>query len=115
MVYLNFEDDRLQPIGPREFDLILRAHEERHRTPRADHRLGAPATRSSRRSASTSGASSRPPCSSTGIAAFIHPRNFTKDGASNRQAEYDPPDDRYSRVIVDELLPDDRPDERPVR
>lgn len=30
MVYLNFEDDRLQPVGPREFDLILRAHEERH-------------------------------------------------------------------------------------
>ena len=39
------------------------------------------------------------------IAAFIDPGKFTKDGASNRQAEYDPPDDRYSRVIVDELLP----------
>lgn len=39
------------------------------------------------------------------IAAFIDPGKFSKDGASNRQAEYDPPDDRYSRVIVDELLP----------
>ena len=39
------------------------------------------------------------------IAAFIDPGKFTKDGASNRQAEYDPPDARYSRVIVDELLP----------
>ena len=39
------------------------------------------------------------------IAAFIDPGKFTKDGASNRQAEYDPPNDRYSRVIVDELLP----------
>ena len=39
------------------------------------------------------------------IAAFIDPGKFTTDGASNRQAEYDPPDDRYSRVIVDELLP----------
>ena len=39
------------------------------------------------------------------IAAFIDPGKFTKDGASNRQAEYDPPDDRYSKVIVDELLP----------
>src|SRR6476659_6979129 len=39
------------------------------------------------------------------IAAFIDPGQFTKDGASNRQAEYDPPDDRYSRVIVNELLP----------
>jgi enterochelin esterase family protein len=39
------------------------------------------------------------------IAAFIDPGKFTKDGASNRQAEYDPPDGRYSRVIVDELLP----------
>jgi hypothetical protein len=37
------------------------------------------------------------------IAAFIDPGKFTKDGASNRQAEYDPPDGRYSRVIVDEL------------
>lgn len=39
------------------------------------------------------------------IAAFIDPGKFTKDGASNRQAEYDPPNDRYSRVIVNELLP----------
>ena len=39
------------------------------------------------------------------IAAFIDPGKFVKDGASNRQAEYDPPDSRYSRVIVDELLP----------
>ena len=39
------------------------------------------------------------------IAAFIDPGKFTKDGVSNRQAEYDPPDDRYSKVIVDELLP----------
>jgi predicted AAA+ superfamily ATPase len=28
MVYLNFEDDRLLPIRPRELDLILRAHAE---------------------------------------------------------------------------------------
>jgi uncharacterized protein len=28
MIYLNFEDDRLLPIRPRELDLILRAHEE---------------------------------------------------------------------------------------
>ena len=28
MVFLNFEDDRLLPIKPNEFDLILRAHEE---------------------------------------------------------------------------------------
>lgn len=27
-IYLNFEDDRLLPIRPRELDLILRAHEE---------------------------------------------------------------------------------------
>lgn len=39
------------------------------------------------------------------MAAFIDPGKFTKDGASNRQAEYDPPNDRYSHVIVDELLP----------
>jgi len=39
------------------------------------------------------------------VAAFIDPGKFIKDGASNRQAEYDPPNDRYSRVIVDELLP----------
>jgi enterochelin esterase family protein len=39
------------------------------------------------------------------IAAFIDPGKFTKDGKSNRQAEYDPPDARYSHVIVDELLP----------
>src|SRR5215207_10456216 len=34
------------------------------------------------------------------IAAFIDPGKFTTDGASNRQAEYDPADARYSRVIV---------------
>lgn len=28
LLYLNFEDDRLLPIQPRELDLILRAHEE---------------------------------------------------------------------------------------
>lgn len=28
MIYLNFEDDRLLPIRPRELDLILRAHDE---------------------------------------------------------------------------------------
>jgi enterochelin esterase family protein len=39
------------------------------------------------------------------IAAFIDPGKFIKDGSSNRQAEYDPPDARYSHVIVDELLP----------
>jgi enterochelin esterase family protein len=39
------------------------------------------------------------------IAAFIDPGKFTEGGASNRQAEYDPPDDRYSQVLVDELLP----------
>ena len=39
------------------------------------------------------------------IAAFIDPGKFTKDGRSNRQAEYDPVNNRYSRVIVGELLP----------
>ena len=39
------------------------------------------------------------------IAAFIDPGKFTKDGASNRQPEYDPPNDRYSHVVIDELLP----------
>jgi enterochelin esterase family protein len=39
------------------------------------------------------------------IAAFIDPGTFAADGRSNRQAEYDPVTDRYSRVIVDELLP----------
>ena len=39
------------------------------------------------------------------IAAFIDPGKFTKDGTSNRQAEYDPVTDRYSRVVVNELLP----------
>ena len=39
------------------------------------------------------------------VAAFIDPGKFTADGRSNRQAEYDPPDNRYARVIVDELLP----------
>src|SRR2546426_7302745 len=30
MLYLNFEDDRLEPIQAGELDLILRAHEELH-------------------------------------------------------------------------------------
>jgi hypothetical protein len=40
------------------------------------------------------------------IAAFIDPGKFIKDGASNRQAEYDPPDARYSRVIVERVMTD---------
>jgi enterochelin esterase-like enzyme len=39
------------------------------------------------------------------IAAFIDPGTFRADGKSNRQPEYDPVTDRYSHVIVDELLP----------
>jgi len=39
------------------------------------------------------------------IAAFIDPGKFAPDGQANRQPEYDPVTDRYSRVIVDELLP----------
>ena len=39
------------------------------------------------------------------IAAFIDPGKFHADGKTNRQPEYDPPTDRYSHVIVDELLP----------
>jgi len=39
------------------------------------------------------------------VAAFIDPGKFTADGKPNRQAEYDPVNDRYSRVIVNELLP----------
>jgi enterochelin esterase family protein len=39
------------------------------------------------------------------IAVFVDPGKFIEDGSSNRQAQYDPPDDRYARVIVDELLP----------
>jgi enterochelin esterase family protein len=39
------------------------------------------------------------------IAVFVDPGKFIADGSSNRQAEYDPIDDRYARVIVDELLP----------
>jgi enterochelin esterase family protein len=39
------------------------------------------------------------------VAAFIDPGKFTADGRSNRQAEYDPVTDRYSRVVVGELLP----------
>jgi AspT/YidE/YbjL antiporter-like protein len=30
---------------------------------------------------------------------------FTADNKSNRQEEYDPPTDKYSKVITDELLP----------
>jgi enterochelin esterase family protein len=36
---------------------------------------------------------------------FVDPGKFIADGSSNRQAEYDPIDDRFARVIVDELLP----------
>src|SRR5882724_10474346 len=39
------------------------------------------------------------------IGAFIDPGVFVADGKSNRQEEYDPLGDRYSKVIVDELLP----------
>ncbi len=39
------------------------------------------------------------------IGAFIDPGVFAADGKSNRQEEYDPLGDRYSKVIVDELLP----------
>jgi enterochelin esterase family protein len=39
------------------------------------------------------------------VAVFIDPGKFTADGRSNRQAEYDPVTDRYSRVVVGELLP----------
>ena len=39
------------------------------------------------------------------IAVFVDPGKFIADGRSNRQAEYDPVNDRYARVIVDELLP----------
>jgi enterochelin esterase-like enzyme len=39
------------------------------------------------------------------IAAFIDPGKFIDDGRSNRSEEYNSVDDRYARVIVDELLP----------
>ena len=39
------------------------------------------------------------------IAAFVDPGRMTADGTSIRQQQYDPPDDRFSRVIVDALLP----------
>ena len=39
------------------------------------------------------------------IGAFIDPGVFTADNKSNRQEEYDPPTDTYSKVITDELLP----------
>ncbi|MGD8340008.1 MAG: alpha/beta hydrolase-fold protein [Gammaproteobacteria bacterium] len=39
------------------------------------------------------------------IAAFIDPGVVAADGSSVRQQQYDPVDDRYSRLIVDELLP----------
>jgi enterochelin esterase-like enzyme len=39
------------------------------------------------------------------IAAFIDPGVIAADGSSVRQQQYDPVNDRYSRVIVDELLP----------
>ncbi len=39
------------------------------------------------------------------IGAFIDPGVVTATGASNRQEEYDTLSDRYSKVIVDELMP----------
>src|SRR5262245_58333486 len=39
------------------------------------------------------------------IGAFIDPGVFAADGKSNRQEEYDPLGDRYSKVIANELLP----------
>lgn len=39
------------------------------------------------------------------IGVFIDPGRFIDDGRSNRQPEYDPVNDSYARVIVDELLP----------
>jgi enterochelin esterase family protein len=39
------------------------------------------------------------------IGAFIDPGVFAADGKSNRSEEYDSLGDRYSKVIVDELLP----------
>jgi enterochelin esterase-like enzyme len=39
------------------------------------------------------------------IAVFLDPGRLAADGSSVRQQQYDPPDDRFSQVIVDELLP----------
>jgi enterochelin esterase family protein len=39
------------------------------------------------------------------IAVFVDPGTLAADGSSVRQQQYDPIDDRFSRVIVDELLP----------
>jgi len=39
------------------------------------------------------------------IAAFLDPGKLAADGTSVRQQQYDPPDDKFSHVIVDELLP----------
>lgn len=39
------------------------------------------------------------------IGAFIDPGVFTADNKSNRQEEYDAVNDRYSKVIIDELMP----------
>jgi len=39
------------------------------------------------------------------IAAFLDPGKVAADGTSVRQQQYDPPDDKFSHVIVDELLP----------
>jgi enterochelin esterase-like enzyme len=39
------------------------------------------------------------------LAAFIDPGTMAADGTSVRQQQYDPVDDRYSRLIVDELMP----------
>jgi enterochelin esterase family protein len=39
------------------------------------------------------------------IAVFIDPGKFAANGMSNRSEEYNSVDDRYARVVVDELLP----------
>lgn len=39
------------------------------------------------------------------IAVFIEPGRFTANDESNRSEEYNSVDDRYARVVVDELLP----------
>ena len=39
------------------------------------------------------------------VAVFVDPARLAADGTSIRQEQYDPPNDRFSRVIVDELLP----------
>ena len=39
------------------------------------------------------------------IAAFLDPGKLAADGTSVRQQQYDPPDDKFSHVVVDELMP----------